>query len=439
MKLKRRDFLQVALLGMGTAACQRFKDPWAAASSKLTSSPASNPTASESPVELTPRSPESTGVIGPSPEASVASENPAAQSGNPFPAFIIDGHQDIAWNALELGRDVLQSAYLVRSQEVHRDIPRMVGERTTGLPEYLAGRVGVILASLFVLPALNAYPGYHSMTYTTPEQAERRALEQLEYYRRIVAKESALRLITTSAELEAVAASWTQPGLKPLVGLVLLMEGADPIRKPADLSRWRQDGLRIIGLAWHATRYSAGTGHPGALTELGRQLLADMANLNMVLDISHLAEAAALEAVESYTGLVIASHSNPKPFTPSDRGLPDETIRKLVARDGVVGIVLYNRFLKPGWVEGNSRQEVTLDTAADAIDYVVQLSGDALHVAIGSDFDGGFGLNAIPMEMDSIADVVRLAEVLARRGYSNQDVERIMNGNWLRVLRKSLK
>jgi membrane dipeptidase len=175
------------------------------------------------------------------------------------------------------------------------------------------------------------------------------------------------------------------------------------------------------------------------LTDLGRQLLAAMGELNMILDISHLAEAAAREAVESYQGLVIASHSNSKLYTPSDRGLPDKTIKKLVARDGVVGIMLYNRYLKPGWVEGNSRELVTLKTVADAIDTVAQLAGDTRHVAIGSDLDGGFGLNAIPLEMDSIAEMIGLADVLVQRGYSKEDIENIMNGNWLRILQKGLK
>ncbi len=315
----------------------------------------------------------------------------------------------------------------------------MVGERVTGFPEYLSGRVGIIFASIFIAPAQDAIPGCDSMTYSTPKQAEQRAREQLGYYRDLSNNQLRINLITSLVELDRVTASWTIPSQQPMVGLVLSMEGADPIERPSDLPNWYQDGLRIIAPAWHATRYSAGSGNPGRLTALGRQLLAEMGKLNMILDISHLAEIAASEAVDVYTGSIIASHSNPKLFLPSDRGLPDETIKKLVARDGVVGIVFYNRFLKPGWVEGDSREQVTLNTVADAIDTVTQLAGDTNHVAIGSDFDGGFGLNAIPMEMDSIADVVRLAEVLGRRGYSNQDVERIMNSNWLRVLRKSLK
>ena len=158
----------------------------------------------------------------------------------------------------------------------------------------------------------------------------------------------------------------------------------------------------------------------------------------MILDLSHMAPIAYMEAVELYTGPVIASHSNPHAFLPTDRGLSDEMIQKLVARDGVMGVVLWNHYLKPGWTDGDPRREVNLETVAQVIDHVSQLAGDARHVAIGSDFDGGFGLDAIPDGMDSVADLVKLVEILLQRGYSREDIEGIMCGNWLRILHRSL-
>jgi len=431
--LRRRDFLRLSLLGVGLTACRWLRlttPPLSSTPSTVVSIP--NKPSPFPPDETLASPAEATPITEPPPQTL------PAQTESPFPAFIIDGHQDIAWNALELGRNPMESAYTIRKKEENGDLPGMVGERVTGLPEYLSGRVGIIFASLFVAPAQNAYPGYHSVTYSTPQQAEAHASQQLHFYHQLAETEPRLLVITSSIELQTVVTSWTLPGQQPLVGLVLVMEGADPILSPKDLPRWYNDGLRIIGPAWHATRYSAGTGKPGPLTDLGRQLLAATSEYNMILDLSHLAEAAALEAVESYTGPVIASHSNPKPILPSDRGLPDETIQKIVAHDGVVGIMLYNRFLKPGWVEGDSREQVTLNTVAEAIDYVTQLSGDARHVAIGSDFDGGFGLNAIPQEMDSVADLIQLADILAKRGFSREDIEAVANGNWLRILKQSL-
>jgi len=433
-RLSRRDFLKVSLLGMFMAACRKIFSPTAPASLREippTVSPSSTSTLAST----------STNVVGTSPVPTQALPQITSTIPNlPVPAFIIDGHEDISWNALEFGRDPRQSAFKVREQERGTPVPGLVGGRTTGLPEYLVGRVGIIFATLFVLPLANAYPGYRAVTYATPSQAEARAKEQIAYYRQLATDEPHFRVIDSQAGLEEVVSSWLQPSpaKEPLVGLVFLMEGADPIINPDALEEWYQDGLRMLGLAWHATRYSAGTGSPGPLTDLGRQLLLAMAERNMVLDLSHLAEEAFREAVDSYAGPMIASHSNPHKFLPTDRGLSDDMIRQLIGRDGVVGINLYDRFLKPGWQEGNQRKLVPLETVAAAIDYVTQLAGSARHVAIGTDFDGGFGLNAIPDGMDSVADLVKLIPLLDKRGYKREDIENVMNGNWLRILHRAL-
>lgn len=421
-KLNRREFIKLSLLSLSLAACRKLPEP-----------------ASPTPAVSSPTSSDQTAASATAPATSTPSPQPAAPD-LPVPSFIVDGHQDIAWNALEFGRDLRQSAFEGRQQELGTPLSEMIGQRITGLPEFLAGRIGIIFATVFVLPAENAYPGYHAMTYTTSAQAEERAKAQMEYYHQLAGQEPRFRLVASKADLEAVAAGWAQPANPgdQKVGLVLLMEGADPILDPADVPEWHQAGLRMIGPAWHATRYSGGTGEPGPLSELGRRLLQAMAELNMILDLSHLAETAYLQAVADYPGPLMASHSNPRPFLPTDRGLSDEMIRKLVARDGVVGINLFNSFLKPGWQQGRSKKEVTLETVAEAIDYVAQLAGDARHVAIGSDFDGGFGVESIPAGLDSAADLLKLTPVLEKRGYSREDLEDVFNGNWLRILRDSL-
>ncbi len=133
----------------------------------------------------------------------------------------------------------------------------------------------------------------------------------------------------TQAELDAVIETW-QPG-KEIAdhrqGIVLLMENADPISEPKQFEEWYERGLRIVGPAWQASRYCGGTGQPGPLTDLGRDLLEVMAGFNAILDLSHMAEESFLEAVDRYEGIVIASHSNPRRFRDSDRHLSDEMIR----------------------------------------------------------------------------------------------------------------
>jgi membrane dipeptidase len=158
-----------------------------------------------------------------------------------------------------------------------------------------------------------------------------------------------------------------------------------------------------------------------------------------MLDLSHMAEQSFLEAVDRYEGTLIASHSNPRKFRNSDRHLSDDMIRRLAERQGVMGIVFYNRFLSNEWNRGDPKGDVTLSTVIDAIDYVCQLTGSAAHVGIGTDFDGGFGVEAIPAELDTVMDLLKVADALRARGYSESDIEAVMGGNMLRQLRACLK
>ena len=437
---ERREFLKLLLLALGAAACRRISAPLAGVEPSV--APALRPATATAPPPTARPVLEPGPADTPIPTASPAFTPSATPTSPPapVPALVIDGHQDIAWNALEFGRDPLQSAYAIREREAGSGIPHLIGQRVTGLPEYLAGRVGIIFATLFVMPAERAYTGWTKTAYSSPRQAEQRANEQLRYYHQLAGQAPRLRLIRSKSDLEEVVAAWTVPpgSQEPPVGLVIAMEGADPVRQPSDLSAWFEAGLRILGPAWGATRYAGGTGAPGPLTNLGRQLLQEMANLNMILDLSHLSEAAFLEAVEAYPGAVIASHSNPRKFLPTDRGLSKDMILKLAGRDGVLGIIPYNRYLKPGWSTGQAREAVPLETVVEAIDYVVQAVGDAQHVAIGSDFDGGFGLESLPWGMDTAADLLQLAGALQNRGYREEDIDAIMYQNWLRILRRSL-
>ncbi len=143
------------------------------------------------------------------------------------------------------------------------------------------------------------------------------------------------------------------------------MEGADAIRSPAELAGWWEFGLRLIGPAWAGTRYCGGTKEPGPLTDEGRALLKTMADFPFILDLSHMDEPAALEALDFYEGPVIASHGNCLALLPNyatNRQFSDRVLRGLIERDGVVGLVPFNAFLKVGWLRasGSRREEVSL-------------------------------------------------------------------------------
>lgn len=354
--------------------------------------------------------------------------------------LIVDAHEDLAWNARSFGRDYTQSAYVTREREEGTEIPRWNGRCMLGLPEWLAGGVAVIFGTIFVMPARRARSPLECV-YRTPEEAYVEGMTQLDYYERLADAHPRFRLINTRKDLEAVLEIWKAPFPDPdprRIGIVRLMEGADPIRRPEEVEVWYERGVRIIGPAWGATRYAGGTGEPGPLTDEGRRLLKAMQELSIILDLSHMAERSFFEALDRYEGPVIASHSNPQAVAPGDRQLSDAMIRALADRDGVIGVVLHNGMLKKGWTRGDPKEAVTIRDVVRAIDYICQRVGDARHVGIGSDFDGGFGVESAPSEFDTVADLPKIAWALREAGFAEADIEAVMSGNWLRILRKGL-
>jgi len=350
---------------------------------------------------------------------------------------VIDAHEDIAWNSLTFGRDVRRSVRETRRLEEGQDVVRHNGRCMLGLPEWLDGGVAVVFGSLFVAPARHALGRWDHEVYADKEEAHRRAAAQLDYYHRLADESDRVDLVGSKADLEDVLASWE--GQAPRVGIVPLMEGADPIRSPTEVEEWHRRGVRLVGLSWApGSRYAGGDGSPGPLTDAGRELLAAMAEVGMVLDGSHLAEEAFWEALDRYEGQVAVTHANPQALVPGPRQLSDRMIRAVAERDGVVGVVPYNCFLKRGWVPADGKSAVTLWDVAAAVDHVCQVVGGAAHVGIGSDFDGGFGAEATPKGIETVADLAKIAEPLSEQGYTDSDVACVLGENWLRVLRSAL-
>jgi len=359
--------------------------------------------------------------------------------------LIIDSHQDIAWNMLAFGRDYTRPVAETRRLEVNTTIPERIGDATAGWHEYQRGQIAVIFSTLYATPAKNKELG-DKLLYSDYNTAHRLYRDQVDAYRRLTdSYPNKFRLISSTPELDSVIDQWSTPEQADghPVGLVLLMEGADGVRSPHELHEWWDLGLRMIGLAWAGTRYSGGTGNPGPLTEEGRQLISAMAEYNFILDLSHMDVVAAVESLERYEGPVMASHANCAALmkgSESNRHLPDHVIRGLIERDGVIGVIPFNTFLKVGWSRknGSRREEVSLDVLIAHIDHICQMAGNANHAGIGTDFDGGFGQQSIPYELDSIADLPMISSRLLARGYGEPDIANIMGGNWLRFLRRNL-
>ncbi len=359
--------------------------------------------------------------------------------------IIIDSHCDLAWNMLNFGRDYTRSAAETRAAEHGGATVEKNGDSLIGWPDYQRGQVAIVFSTLFAAPARTKEGDWDKICYSSYDEAYRVYLQQLDLYHELTeSKPEMFRLILSKEDLQGHIAEWRNPAMQARpVGLVPLMEGADGIRDVDELSEWHERGVRLIGLAWAGTRYSGGTREPGPLTDEGRRLLKAMTGFGFVLDLSHMDEQSALEALDSYEGPIVATHVNCLallPNFPSNRHFSDRVLRGIIERGELIGNVPLNSFLKSGWnrKKGSGRQEVPLEVFVDHIDHVCQLAGDALHSGVGSDFDGGFGVQSVPPEIDTIADLQKLVPILVGRGYSESDAAGILGLNWLNFLQENL-
>jgi membrane dipeptidase len=359
--------------------------------------------------------------------------------------LIVDAHEDLAYNMLTFGRDYTRSVAETRRIEMDSgsEAPDHNGQTLLGWPEYQRGRVAVVFSTLFATPVRRNKDNWDKQVYADYEQAHRLYRTQLDTYHELADRVPDLyQFIATRADLETVLADWTDSSrANHPVGLVPLMEGAEGVRSPSELNEWWEAGLRMIGLAWAGTRFCGGTRDPGPLTDEGRLMLRAMADFGFTLDLSHMDELSARQSLDLYDGPVIASHANAAALLPGyegNRQLPDDVIKGLIVRDGIIGVIPYCQFLNADWKKGDPRDGITLTTLAAHVDHICQLAGDARHVGLGSDFDGGFGLNSVPADIDTIADLQKLASILKMKGYNDEEVAAILGLNWLRHLRTYL-
>ena len=359
--------------------------------------------------------------------------------------LIVDAHEDLAFNMLCFGRDYTLSAMETRKREreTGSETPLHNGEALLGWQEFQEGRVSIVFATLFVTPERLKEGSWEELTYDDFEQAHKFYRSELVLYHELVNRHpDKFRLVITQKDLKEVLAEWENPQRDGHpVGLVPLMEGAEGVRSPSELESWWEEGLRIIGPAWGGTRYCGGTREPGPLTEDGRDLLRSMSEIGFTLDISHMDILAARQALEFFPGHIIASHANAAALLPGydgNRLLPDDVIKALISREGIIGVVPYCLFLKAGWKRGDSREGITLDNLIAHVDHICQMAGNTRHVGLGSDFEGGFGLNAVPVGIETIADLQKIGKLLEMKGYNDEDVSAILGKNWLHHLEISL-
>lgn len=354
--------------------------------------------------------------------------------------LLFDAHLDLAMNALEWNRDLRVPIEALRDRDRHYTDKVDRGNATVCFPEMRKGKVGICVATQiarYVKPS-NRRPGWHS-----PEQAWAQTQGQLAWYR---AMEDCGELVqvTDCAGLDRHLARWKSSQHTTLpIGYILSLEGADSILSMKHLERAYAQGLRALGPAHYGPgTYAQGTDATGGIGEKGRELLKEMDRLGIILDATHLCDDSFWEAMDHFSGPVWASHHNCRALVDHNRQLADDQIKTLVERGAVIGSVFDAWMMVPGWQRGKTKPEeagLTIEKIVSHIDHICQLAGNSLHCGIGSDLDGAFGFEQTPADLKTIADLQRIPEILARRGFKQQDVENIMHENFLRFLRNAWK
>jgi len=353
--------------------------------------------------------------------------------------FLIDGHLDLSMNALEWNRDLTRPLAEVRRREAGKTDKKDRGRGVCTFAEMRRGEIGLCIATQIAryVAEDNSLPGWHA-----PEIAWAQTQGQLAWYRTMEERGEMVQIRDRAALAKHVALWQSKPPADAPIGYVLSLEGADSIVNLSYLERAYAGGLRAIGPAHYGPgRYSPGTGASGGLTADGRELVKEMRRLGIILDVTHLTDEAFWEALNLYDGPVWASHNNCRALVPHQRQFNDDQLKELIRRDAVIGAAFDAWMMVPGWIRGKTLPHDTgcrIETIIDHVDHICQLAGSARHCAIGSDLDGGYGTEQTPLDLDSIADLQRLAGLFAARGYSQSDIAGIMHGNWIRKLSESL-
>lgn len=353
--------------------------------------------------------------------------------------LILDAHLDLSMNAMEWNRDLRWSINDIRESEKNISDKPDRGKGTVSIPSLREGNVGIVIGTQIAryTKKSNKLPG---ASWNSPEQAWAQTQGQLSWYQAMIA-EGHFSQISDLTSLEAHLSAWNADSNSTPLGLIRSLEGADSIVSFKHLEKAYDDGLRLIGPAHYGPgTYAQGTDATGGIGRKGRELLQEMDRLGIILDATHLCDDSFREALDHYQGPVCASHNNCRTLVPHHRQFSDDQLKELIGRGAVVGAAMDAWMLTPNWIRGQSTpvgEKVFLESVVDHIDHVCQLAGNSLHAGIGSDLDGAFGTEQSPADLDTIADLQKIPEILKARGYGDEDIRNICSENWINFFRKS--
>ncbi|MBX6333542.1 MAG: dipeptidase [Gemmatimonadaceae bacterium] len=316
--------------------------------------------------------------------------------------------------------------------EGHTDLPRLAESGITA--QFLAAWVDAPYAA------------------TVPDSSFARAMRYIDAIHGLVSRHpELLRFATTGDDVRHAKRDGK-------VAIFIGVEGGHAIEGSLDhLRTFYQCGARYLtltwnnGNAWAGSSIGSGGTRTGGLTPFGEQVIREMERLGMLVDVSHTSDETLDDVLAIATRPVIASHSCARALADHPRNLTDAQLRAIARSGGVVNVNFYPRFLDAGFcramdaaesalVPAASAEErraalaaippVPLDTLIDHIDHIARVAGTD-HVGLGSDFDG---IAATPAGLDDVTGFPRIARALMARGYSADDVEKVLGANMLRVL-----
>ena len=352
--------------------------------------------------------------------------------------FIIDIHLDLSMNAIEWNRDLTQSVLQINAQEKDLIDKPDRGKATVSLQAMREGNIGFCVATQIAryVKANNPLPGWNS-----PTQAWAQTQGQLAWYRAMEKAGEMIQIIDKKG-LQNHLDLWSSSEPNKPIGYLLNLEGADSIVTLDHLHRAYKQGLRAIGPAHYGPgTYAHGTNSEGGLGTKGKELLNEIEKLNMILDVTHLCDQSFWEAIDHYNGKMWASHSNCRSLVPNQRQISNLQIKELIARKAIIGMAFDAWMMIPKWQKGISdpkKSDLVIETIIDHIDHICQLSGNSNHIALGTDLDGGFGKEQCPYDLETISDLQKMDALLKKRGYSENDIQKILNQNAINFLMGAL-
>jgi membrane dipeptidase len=336
---------------------------------------------------------------------------------HPAPAapWWLDAHLDLAY--LHLG-----------GPDVATELPDPA-TRGVSLPALARGRVRVFLGTIFTeLGAESAGMPWGYASSSDADAAHAAGVRQLEVYEALE-RAGLAQIVRTAADLDACAHA--SEGSPP--GIVILMEGADPIRTPDEVAWWHARGVRVVGLTWaRGSRYAGGNAAPhGPLTAMGRDCVQALDACGILHDASHLSDEAFDGLCAATDARIVASHSNSRCHAPDiQRHLTDAQIAEIARRDGMVGLNLFGKFLADG-------RPATLEDAVRHVEHAASIAGRG-RTGLGSDFDGGFAPPECAAGCGRPEELPALADALAGAGWESAELDGFRHANWMRTLRASL-